>query len=58
MKQDGLISATDIASAEVSGLETAKPNVSFYSLIALAKMAPDFGSKRTNFAENISVAKT
>lgn len=31
MKQDGLISATDIASAEGSGLETAKPRVSFYT---------------------------
>ena len=30
MKKDGLISATDSASAEGSGLETAKPRVSFY----------------------------
>ena len=31
MKQDGLISAADIESAEGSGLETAKPRVSFYT---------------------------
>ena len=31
MKQDGLISAADSASAEGSGLETAKPNVSLYT---------------------------
>ena len=31
MKQDSLISAADIASAEGSGLETAKPRVSFYT---------------------------
>jgi lipopolysaccharide/colanic/teichoic acid biosynthesis glycosyltransferase len=31
VKQDGLISARNSASAEVSGLETAKPRVSFYT---------------------------
>jgi exopolysaccharide production protein ExoY len=31
VKQDSLISAEDIASAEGSGLETAKPRVSFYT---------------------------